>query len=426
MNKGKRISIISMIIIFLIVLNIALIVVTPHVEETFKRLQVEGESKIDRTQATHTPKVFFTGNMDDMTKKSDVRNIKVKYDDGYASFTAYAKIKVQGTSSLAYPKKNYTINLYRDSARETKYKIDVGFGEQSKYCLKANWIDNTHSRNIVSARLSAILQAKSGLFTDAPNYGLIDGFPVEIYVNNKFLGLYTWNIPKDAWMWNLDEEDPLQVVVGLDKHSASAQFKALIEDWEKCGLDMEVGEYTDELKDNYNRVISFVKDSSDEEFVEHFGEYIDKDSTINYALMLYLLNATDNLDKNMMMVTYDQKYWYPSLYDLDTTFGINWDGKSLQDYSFVPEAGDCLLWQRFIPLFHDEIVARYKELRKKEFTKEYIMELFEEFRAAIPEDTLEAEKFKWPDAPGYDYDQIEEYLDYKLPFLDDYFGITVE
>lgn len=423
--KKKRISLISMLIVFLVILNVTLIMITPVVEESNRTLEDNDGYIIDREKVSTAPKLYFTGDMSEMTSKKDIRDISVTYSDENNKFDAYAKIKVQGTSFLGYAKKNYTITFYSDEEYEEKLKVDVGFGKQSKYCLKANWIDNTHARNIVSARLAAILQERSNRFLDAPNNGLIDGFPVEVYLNKEFLGLYTWNIPKDAWMWALDEDDPKQVVIGLDSHGPQCRFAELIDDWDKSDLEIEYGEYSDELKDNYNRLISFVKDSSDEDFVAHFEEYIDKESAINYALMLNVLNAIDNTDKNMMMVSYDQKIWYPSLYDLDTTFGTDSQGLNVIDYDFMAQDGSCRLWDRFTELFKEDIANRYKELRADILTKEYIMNMFEDFKSTIPESLAEKEIKKWPYAPGYDYSQIEEYLDFKLPYLDVYYGINI-
>ena len=135
------------------------------------------------------PKVYFVGDIADMNSKEDVRDIKLKYESKDLHFEAYTKIKIQGTSSLAYEKKNYTINLYEDEAYENKMGVDVGFGSESKYCLKANWIDRTHARNIVTARLTSDIQKKYNLFMDTPNNGVIDGFPIEVYINGEFLGL---------------------------------------------------------------------------------------------------------------------------------------------------------------------------------------------------------------------------------------------
>ena len=205
------------------------------------------------------PKVYFIGDMEGMKSKSDDRNIKVEYDDGLKKVKCYASIKVQGSSSLMYDKKNYTIKLFKDESHKNKLYYDFGFGSQTKYCLKANWIDKTHARNIVSAKLGAELQKNSKRFVSSPNNGLIDGFPVEIYLNDEFLGLYTWNIPKDAWLWDLDEDDEKTTVVTFNSHNEQSQFKDIITNVEDALFDVEVGNYSEDLKDNVNRLILFIR-----------------------------------------------------------------------------------------------------------------------------------------------------------------------
>lgn len=133
------------------------------------------------------PKLYFEGDISEMYEKSDVREIFVEYVDGERSFQGFAQLKVQGSSSLAYDKKNYTIKFYHDRNGEEKMPVDVGWGEQNTYCLKANWIDRTHARNLVTAKLASQVQQKYGLLTQAPRNGLVDGFPVEIYSNGDFL-----------------------------------------------------------------------------------------------------------------------------------------------------------------------------------------------------------------------------------------------
>ena len=78
--------------------------------------------------------------------------------------------------------------------------------------MKANWIDITHSRNVVSARLwGDVVKSRTDydtlpeLLRISPNQGAIDGFPIKFYGNNVYWGRYTMNIPKDAWMTNMDK-----------------------------------------------------------------------------------------------------------------------------------------------------------------------------------------------------------------------------
>lgn len=82
------------------------------------------------------PKVFFDGVMP--TTKDDVL-AEMTYISKTINFHSYITIKCQGTSSMRYPKKNFTIKLFKDAERTDKLKIDFkGWGKQNKFCLKAN------------------------------------------------------------------------------------------------------------------------------------------------------------------------------------------------------------------------------------------------------------------------------------------------
>lgn len=366
------------------------------------------------------PKVYLEGNIDNMTEKTDEREIKIQFTSSEINFETNAEIKIQGTSSLGYAKKNYNITLYTDDTYENKDKIDVGqgWGLQSKYCLKANWIDKTHSRNIVSARITAKIQKKYEVFQNTPNYGVIDGFPVEIYANQEFLGLYTWNIPKDTWLWGLDEDNPNHIALVGDDWTEAVAFKEEITTLDEAKWEVEVGEENQDTIDKFNRLIRFVKNSSDEEYVRDFEQYLNKDATFNYIIMLYAMEGSDNFGKNMAMVTYDGKVWYPSLYDLDSTWGTWSDGSLSETYDYIPDEVESRLLTRTISCFGNELAERWFELRENVLSKEDILTEFNQFISSIPEESYQKEQEKWGDIPGYGIDQIEEFLDYRLEYID--------
>jgi hypothetical protein len=56
------------------------------------------------------------------TTKDDV-NAELTYISKTLTFHAYITIKCQGTSSMKYPKKNFTIKLFEDAERSQKKKI---------------------------------------------------------------------------------------------------------------------------------------------------------------------------------------------------------------------------------------------------------------------------------------------------------------
>lgn len=371
----------------------------------------------------YCPRLYFTGNMTEMTSKKDVREITFEYVSKQQKITGAAKIKVQGTSSLAYDKKNYTINIYQDGNYTQKMGVDVGWGAQTEYCLKANWIDKTHARNVVTAKIAGEVQKKYGLLNVAPNNGAVDGFPVEVFINGSFHGLYTMNIPKAEWMFAMDDKNPNHIVICGENWNDPVLFKEIptdLADW-----TVEVGPEDDETLKKVQRLVAFVRDSSDEEFKANFDQYLNLDSTLNYYVMANYCWLPDNTGKNMLFVTYDGKVWYPSLYDLDTSWGTHWRGNSLYDYTNkLLSMGDSLFWKRIETLYRNEIAARYFELRATILDTGYVMSKFNGFYNSIPQAVLNREIAKWDvgatgtPIPGYPVSQIKEYLDSVIPRLD--------
>lgn len=364
------------------------------------------------------PKLYFEGDLDKLNKKSDAQKIKISYISNDINFDGYASIKLQGASSLNFKKKNYNIKFYEDKYLNNELNIDFGWGSQYKYCLKANWIDKTHSRNIVTANIFADIQKEFNLFNDSPNNGMIDGFPIEIYLNNSFLGIYTLNIPKDEWLFDMDNNNPNNLIFSANTWEKTVSFydKANYIDWE-----IEVGEQNKENLEKLNRLINFVMYSSDEEFKKDINHYFNLDSLLNYYIMVETSHLIDNTSKNLLLITYDGNIWYTSLYDLDTSWGTYWNGIDLVNYSETNILLENNLWKRVKDNFTDELVERYFYLRGSILTKGNIMNEFYSFYNLIPEDAFNNELKKWGFIPGYELKQIEEFLDIKLPVLDEEF-----
>lgn len=382
-----------------------------------EKLRIEEEKKKAEEAIVTIPKVSFWGDLNNISSKKEKRKIFVKYESKDKNFETHALIKWQGTSSLNYTKKNYTISFYKNDNYDEEKNINVGLGsEESVYCLKANWIDKTHARNIVTARIMSKIQNKYNLFIDTPNNGLIDGYPVEIYLNGDFLGLYTWNIPKESWMFNMDEENENHIAFVAEGWDRTNLFKeeAVYGKWE-----LEVGTENDETLAKLNRLINFVDSSNNETFKKEFNDYLNFDATINYLIMMEFANLNDNVAKNMILVTYDGKIWYPSLYDLDTSWGTKWDGKEILDYNDFTYVTSSRLWKKVLENYSHEVAERYFELRKDILTKENVMQEFNNFYNSIPEETWIKESERWENIPGYDYSQIEEFLDVRIPLMDD-------
>lgn len=334
-----------------------------------KRFASESYVK-DAMTTNDVPRVFIDGIIP--TTKDDVK-AELTYVSKTETFHAYILIKCQGTSSMSYPKKNFTVKLYQDAECTIKLKKNFrGWGEQYKFCLKANYIDSTHARNIICARLwSKACDTRENLnerLAQAPNNGAIDGFHIKVYANGVYQGLYTWNIPKDGWMFGMDDNGN-EAVYCCEVQTEAGQFRQEVladeSDWSL--------EYPDADKVNpsvltgFNNLVHVVKDTTDDEFIAQISNVLDIEAAIDYYLFCYYFAALDQLGKNMIMVTYDGgQTWIHSAYDNDSTWGSHWDGNSMVAYDYAcPEQYECsqsLLWERIERLFGERLYNRYLEL----------------------------------------------------------------
>ena len=365
------------------------------------------------------PKMYVTSDrLGSLTKKADGEaDCEVEIRFNRQIIKCYATGKVQGNSSESLPAKNYTFKFYSDAAHATKNKIDVGWGKQSKYCFKKNYVDSTHTRNLSGARIAYDMvnsrpesDFKTNLLT-APRNGAVDGFPCVMYLNGDFWGLYTWNIPKDAWTFNMKDNNPNHMVLCAEynnNHDMNAtntcQFRALWGGKDDANWSIEVGTYSEALKTSFNNAINFVMTASDEDFKANISNHFDLYSLLDYYCFSYLVYHYDGLGKNVLMATYDGIHWGACLYDMDSIYGATFNGQEFLEYNKpCPEnyqENNSLLWQRIERCFAQELYDRYVELRKGALSLGNIVEHVEEIYDLIPDRVFKEDWTKWSGIPS--------------------------
>lgn len=378
------------------------------------------------------------------TKASGTLKDSVRYSfPRFGISGTLAKVKVQGSSSQAYPKKNYTLTFERS--------VDFGWGTQKKYVVKANWVDFSHVRNVVCARLwgdvrrtrvapkdlvtdqdgnyitdqsgNRILTEADPMLSAGLNYGAIDGFPVAVAINDVYWGLYSLTIPKDAWMAKMGH-GRYEAIVSAETHSVPTCFKALAAIDASGNLteqDFSVEYCKDEkrqawIAESLNRMIQAVMSSTGTNYAETCGAYIDLDSAVDYMIFNCLINNTDGLDKNYLLDTFDGKKWYFAAYDMDGVLGNEWDGKS-----YYRADGDCTLagFEQTHRLMHliyaydkARLCARYRELRKGALSEEAVTHKLMNYAVGIPKANHDYEVLRWPGIPGTDTNNVGQILNW--------------
>ncbi|MBQ7715284.1 MAG: CotH kinase family protein [Clostridia bacterium] len=384
------------------------------------------------------PIVSFSGSLSKISTKDRV-TVDVKYESPTITFTSKASIKIQGSTSATYEKKNYSVKLMDEDGDKFRVKILDGWGEHSKYCLKANYIDYSQARNVVSAKLYgqiAKTRDKDDIISTLTNGGAIDGFPAVLYINGKFNGIYTFNTPKDEYIFGIEGNTGRQAVIMAGKYTHPTELReAIPEKFADSGFEIEYCSTEDDpaigtswVRDSFNEMIAFINHNDGFAFKEGISEYIDVDRAIDEMLFTCAIAASDNTAKNILWVTYDGKLWIPSPYDLDSTWGLYWNGKQYNEPGIImPNRRSNVLWERLSSNYQEELAARWQELRAGVLSIANIRKAFEDFLSLIPDELRDAEKNLWKSVPNQEsnnIDQIMSYANDNLYLIDSYFGLN--
>lgn len=387
------------------------------------------------------PTIFISGSIPD--SKSYVAG-KLEYVSKTTKFHAYTYIKLQGTSTLLMPKKNYTVNLYSDENRSIKLNKEFkNWGFHNNFVLKADYNDILHARNVVGAKLwGKVVQSRNDYHTlpeelkTSPNNGAIDGFPVKVYVDGKYNGLYNWTVPKCDWMVGMNSANANHVLLSAEFNDNGdityqnnpCNFNTLWDGSEDY-FSVEVGENSAELVPSLNTIISSII-NADSVALE---QSLDIQSAIDYFIFQEIILGTDSLAKNMLLATYDMTKWYLSAYDMDSTFDLDWNGKILGQYdSDMPNTPYNNQYSSLLIYIQDNYfnayVKRYIELRKSVLSYSSIIEEFEKYINIFGEDVYIQDTAIYPNIPSVTSNTLKSlrnFVNDRLKYLDDIYGVVI-
>ena len=384
---------------------------------TLSRDEVMSAPKPDNSEPRYMdiPNVYLTGDITGISKDDRV-TLKMEYKSATNKSEGYVSAKWQGNAALNYDKKNFAIKIYKDEALSKKQKLTFkDWDKSNNYVLKANYIDATSARNIVASRLFSTLPN-----TELPSgaKGVVDGFPIRLYINGEYQGLYTWNKPKKGWVFGMDDGpnellyfSNFAVGSGLFTQKYSADHY-----WELVYPD----EHEDETE--FDTVTDFVAKSSDLEFKRMAEFYLDLDSLLNYYVFSQVIYNEDGLGKNMNMATFNGTKWFVRPYDLDATFGLIWHGRSVFPADSELKTRSSVLWRKLEDSFPQQIYDRYILLRSDQLSEEKIISAFEYFMDEVGDELYQENLKRWPGIPGQSFmlDQIKTFVSDRYKYLDTY------
>ena len=361
-------------------------------------------------------------NIDSMptTKTQDKKAFLEFWDMQGNYFKKHAILNAQGNSSMIYEKKNVSIDLCNDEWIGDKTpEIRIGdWVPQDSFHMKAYYTDFFRGVGAVCYKLyDQIVQTRGNMY-DRPwkkalidmskidtttkslgnpyvgDYSLLtdtgarcfpDGFPVAVYLNDLFYGIFSFQLKKHRDNYHMNKstaehihldgsigwsiiwdgtiqwgqgDDGFEVrnpkglyAIGGNKYDADIKQEEIAGE-EEVNAWIEAGKLPDgtiissKIKKNlqmtakvkkyiqdFSKTLLNIRAASDiyeatnkteedlKTFKKVFETYYDADNLIDYIIVSDVVRNYDGFWKNWQWFTYNGKKWWVGLYDCDCTFG---------------------------------------------------------------------------------------------------------
>lgn len=392
------------------------------------------------------PKVYFTGTLPTSKAEDDVQ-LTMHYISKTADFIYPVTLKVQGSSSVNYAKKNFTLKPYKDSTYEKKQKLTFkNWPEMNKFVLKAHWIDHSHVRNVGTAKIwGKIVESRSDYASlpeelrNSPNNGATDGFTCKVFCNGVYQGLYEWIVPKDK-LFGQDSDIATHSILNSELNNQPTCAFATTSPTMNGNWSEELQDsLSSDISASFANLIKFVAGSTDEEFVANAETYFDVQSVIDFDIFARVFCIVDNLCRNQIFFTYNGVKWYEGCWDVDAVLGLPPTTRGFFAYNTEFQTGYIaykdygvtnLLYQRVETLFMDRFKARYAELRSGVLSIENIIDVYERLTDTITTyDGLLAEDYASTTGGGAftgipytsqnNIQQIRTFVSQRIPYMDE-------
>ena len=356
---------------------------------------------------------------------SDWQTAPFSFVDKDRVVTGYLQYAMQGDSSKSYPKKNLKVKLFSDAdcKNKLKFKPKATWQANNKFNIKANYIDATQSRNLINAanfanagRATALEHQSHTPLLKAQALGQMEGLPLELSFVDGYYGLMTLNTKKDEKSFGMDSKVDTNEAIEIEQNKDPFSDATVTIDGTEFATDVH-DQANDATKTNFSKMLSFISTSNDADFKAKLGNYFDVKSIMNAMLWGLMSNMWDSYDKSIILLSWNNGLtWYFTLYDMDSTWDLYWDGSKLQGVCDITTGTIPSIWQnntlykRVYTNFKDELQAQYNFLRKNVWRNDQLCRSYKQFIGSIPEAAYERDQAKWTDIPSVkitDFGQIQ-------------------
>ena len=396
------------------------------------------------------------------------------YDMQGNYFKKFIEMDIHGRTSAVFKKKNYTFDFYNDEDYLDSFTIKFGdWVSMDSYYFQGWYTDSFRGIDIIAYKLYQQITETRGYMKDKPfKYNLLEnvtsegneesknvdvnlgknalctpmGFPIILFHNNEFYGIYTVMLKKNRANFMMDKKDYKAVLLDLDQDNIIRGDKK----WDsfeirnpKTLICMDGSKYDgdnpmeliDDTSANYDASNKDMKNSfitkkailnlakayldiqraisekkTNEEIKTLVESNYNVDFMVDYILFSNIIGNADGWGGNWQWSTWNGIKWNPNPYDLNATFGLS-------PYGITGNAPSGIYTSTIASVVYtyyiDDIKKRYKELRDKSIISvENIIKLFKDWTERIGTDNYKKEFSKWNTTPSQrDSNLNSEYWD---------------
>lgn len=439
-------------------------------------------------------------NIDSMpTTKTDNKKAFFEFWDMQGNyFKKHAILNAQGRSSMNWEKKNISLDLCDDEwiGDETP---KVRFGNwvpQDSFHVKAYYTDVVRGLCPISYKLYEQIVRTRGDKYDRPwkkalidyskigttsksfgnpyvgDYDLLtdtgarcfpDGFPIAIYLNGKFYGIFSLQLKKHRDNYHLNKSTAEHVhldgildevtifngkgnidwsqfevrnpkglyAIGGNKYDADVKQEEIAGDtevnaWIEAGtlpngktidsktkkalqMTAKVKKYILDFAETVPTIKSamatYEASSKSEEDLQAlksvYEKYFDVHNMEDYMIIGDILGNGDGFAGNWQWFTYDGVKWWVGLYDCDLVFGGSWKGElTIPPYKYHVDSSTNKPDGYVVKYYNDDMKARYKELADNNIISvNNIVSIMKDWCMRIGTSFYKKEYEKWKDSP---------------------------
>lgn len=388
----------------------------------------EAIMRISQLSSSHLPIINVTGDSTQLLANNTKSVLPFTFVDKDRRIEGYVKMEWQGNSSTMWPKKGFKFKTYTDPETDTKLKWqpEPDMYKSNNFQLKAYYTDKWHMRDVCAAEIISWFIANNDTLPwhlmEAPHFGTITGTPVLLYFNGSFYGLMTLKTHTSSELFFMDKKEP--TFIALENDGVTSEGTANAGNFKDAnatiGKGFSLESDNDELaQPALSKLLDFVVNSSDADFVANFDQHFNVKSVADYILAEYFLNDTDAFKfKNCVLLTYNTKIWELMPYDFDSSLDGSWDpGKhtsfNKDDYFTPSQMQNNLLW-RFSTLMPDKLLERFNELDSLGvFNFANLKKVIDDYTQKIGQRAYNLEWSRWSDNPEYQDEQSNSLDDIK-------------